>query len=184
MNRQNSTRAGLSGLVVACLVLGGIGTVQATVPTAAISAQGRYSVTDTTRKPGARCRYEGAAGTWYLQRMRVRAPTIYGASAQLRSVGYRLLLQRRKAQGWSTVQRGPLISGVADRDTAATLSDSSVARDVSVAPNEGRYRAALRLIWWDAHAHVASHAFVALKHHRRTYDASVGRACPGRAPIS
>ena len=176
-------RSGLLGIVLATLLLGANGVATATVPIGETGTHGTYSVTDRPAKPGARCRYEGTAGTWYLQRIHVPAPTIYGASALLRSVGYRLLLQRFTAQGWQTAQRGTLVSGVADKRTAATLTGSTVVRDVDAAPNWPRYRAALALIWWDAHAQVQGRVLLAIEHHRRTSDDSVGRACHGRVPI-
>jgi hypothetical protein len=176
-------RTARSALALVALLPGMPGVTQATVPISDVGTQGTYTVTDSPARPGARCRYEGTAGTWYLQRIRVRAPTIYGSSAQLRSVGYRLLLQRATTHGWKTVQRGTLISGVADKSTAATLTGSTVVRDLDVAPNWPRYRAALKLIWWDAHAQVQGRVLVAIEHHRRSSDGSVGRACHGRVPI-
>ena len=178
------TARSVLALVVLVAVMPGMpGVTQAAVPVSEVGTHGSYKVTDSPGRPGARCRYEGTAGTWYLQRIHVRAPTIYGSSAQLRSVGYRLLLQRGTAQGWRTVQRGTLISGVADKTTAATLNGSTVVRDVDAAPNWPRYRAALKLIWWDAHAQVEGRVLLAVEHHRRTSDDSIGRACRGRVPI-
>jgi hypothetical protein len=177
------TRSGLIGIVLATLLLGAQGVAQAAMPIGGSGAHGSYSIVDTSADPGTRCRYDGAAGTWYLQRIHVPAPTIFGASAQPRSVGYRLLLQQRTTHGWKTVQRGTLVSGVADTSTAATLTGSTVVRDPDVAPNWPRYRAALKLIWWDAHAQVQGTQLLAIEHHRRTFDGSVGLACPGRVPI-
>lgn len=181
--QRRTTRSALALVALVALLPGMPGVTQAAVPISDVGIHGTYKVTDSPARPGAWCRYEGTAGTWYLQRIRVPAPTIYGSSAQLRSVGYRLLLQRGTAHGWKTVQRGTLISGVADKSTAATLTGSTVVRDVDVAPNWPRYRAALKLIWWDAHAQVQGRVLVAMEHHRRSSDGSVGRACHGRVPI-
>jgi hypothetical protein len=180
---RRAARSALALVALATLLPGIPGVAQAAVPISSMGSYGTYKVTDSPATPGARCRYEGTAGTWYLQRIRVAAPTIFGSSAELQSVGYRLLLQRRTAHGWTTAQRGALISGVADRSTAATLPGSTVVRDVDVAPNWPSYRAAMQLIWWDAHAQVEGRVRLAIEHHRRTSDASVGRACPGRSPI-
>ena len=183
-NRRRSTRACLAMIVLATLISGPLEVARAVVPIGATGTHGEYSVTDTPATPGARCRYEGAAGTWYLSSMHVPAPTIYGTSAQLQSVGYRLLLQRGSAHGWQTVQRGTLVSGVADKSSAAALTGSTVARDVDVAPNWPRYRAVIRLTWWDANAQVEGRVVLAIEHHRRTSDRSVGPACRGRVPIA
>jgi len=180
---RRSARSAYLPIVVATLLSTTPGVTQAAVPVSEVGTHGAFKVTDSPARPGARCRYEGTAGTWYLQRIHVRAPTIYGSSARLRSVGYRLLLQRGTAHGWETVQRGTLISGVADQSTAATLNGSTVVRDVDAAPNWPRYRAALQLVWWDAHAQVEGRVLLAVEHHRRTSDASIGPACPGRSPI-
>lgn len=177
-------RASRSLIVLATLLLATQGVADASVPIREGGTHGAYRFTDTAVRPGASCRYEGTAGTWFLQRIHVRAPTIYGASAQLGSVGYRLLLQRRTAHGWRTAQRGTLISGVADRDTAATVTGSTVVRDVAIAPNWPRYRAALKLTWWDAQAQVQGRVLLAIEHHRRTSDDSIGPSCGGRVPIS
>ena len=179
---RSSLRIVLSLIVLAVFVVGTQGPALATTKVGQSGVHGKYHVADTKVKPGARCRYDGAAGTWYLQRIHVRAPTIYGTSAKHRSVGYRLLLQRRTAHGWKTLQRSTLISGVADKNTAATLTGATVVRDVDVAPNWPRYRAALKLVWWDAHAKVQGRVLLAIKHHRRSYDGSVTRVCPGRTP--
>lgn len=181
---RRAIRVGLSWLVLTTFLL--------SVPGVAVGAKlihqsgthGAYVVTDTSAKPGARCRYDGTAGTWYLNSMHVRAPIIYGTSRHARSVGYRQFLQRRTAHGWKTVQRGPLISGAATKKTAAALPGSTLVRDLAKAPNWPRYRAALKLIWWDAYANVKGRVILAMKHHRRSFDGSVGRTCHGRVPIT
>ena len=181
---RRSARAGLCMIILTALLSSTHAIAQAAVPISESGTHGTYDITDTLATPGARCRYEGTAGTWYLQGLHVRAPVIYGATAQLRSVGYRLLLQQRTADGWHTVQRGTLISGAADEGTAATLTGSTVVRDVDVAPNSARYRAALNLVWWDANAQVEGRVILAIENHRRTSDHEVTRTCQGRVPIA
>ena len=181
---RRTGRSTLLPAVLAAMILGPQGAAHAAVPIHETGTTGEYDVTDTLSDPGATCRYEGAAGSWYLHDIRVPAPTIYGSSSQLRSVGYRLLLQRRSADGWTTIQRGPLISGVASEDEAADITGSSVVRDPARAPNQGRYRAALRLIWWDANARVEGTVILAIENHRWDHDDSVGATCRGRLPIS
>jgi hypothetical protein len=141
---------------------------------------GASSVTDTVGSPGARCIYDGAAGTLYLQRVRSRAPTIYGMVAQDRSVGYRAWLQYRQGGSWHTAQKGPLISGVADSSHPADLPDSTIVRNPDVAPNGVKYRTVLKLIWWDAHANIVGTVKWVIEHHRHGYDGSVGPYCRGR----
>jgi hypothetical protein len=184
LSRRRTVRAGLVTIAFITLLSGAHAAALASVPIDSTGEHGEYSVTDTTDQPGATCRYEGTAGSWYLGRIHVPAPTVYGSTAEQRSVGYRLLLQRRTAQGWQTVQRGTLISGVADENTAATLTGSTIARDIEKAPNSGRYRAALNLIWWDANAQVDGRVVLAMEHHRRTSDQSVGPSCKARVPTA
>ena len=97
---RRSARAGLCMIILTALLSSTHAIAQAAVPISESGTHGTYDITDTLATPGARCRYEGTAGTWYLQGLHVRAPVIYGATAQLRSVGYRLLLQQRTADGW------------------------------------------------------------------------------------
>ena len=81
---RSSLRIVLSLIVLAVFVVGTQGPALATTKVGQSGAHGKYHVADTKVKPGARCRYDGAAGTWYLQRVHVRAPTIYGTSAKHR----------------------------------------------------------------------------------------------------
>lgn len=143
---------------------------------------GAWSITDTAGSPGVRCVYEGAAGSWYLQKVKVPAPTIYGTSSHLRSVGYRLLLQYKTASGWVTSQKGPLISGPASTSTAATLTGSNIVRNPGLSPNGRKYRVELKLIWYRANASVQGIAYVLVDHLRRGYDGSVGATCKGQVP--
>ena len=139
---------------------------------------------DLSGAPFARCRYEGAAGTWFLRHVRGRQVGILGTEATPQSVGYRLLLQQRTLDGWKTTQRGELISGVATNSSQALLPRSSILRNPNVSPNSARYRLAIKVIWFDATADVQGVEVAFANHHRRSFDGSVGRACRGRVPIA
>lgn len=185
MHAYSVSRIGraMLGIVMALLTV-----TSATGPAAGASvirshgSVGTWKIVDTRMIPGARCRYEGAAGSYFLQRLRVRRPVMYGSGPALRSVGYRMLLQRRTAAGWKTTQRSTLISGNASRSAPVTLPGSAVRRDPAKSPNRGRYRAVLRLLWWNRAAQVKGVVLVGIGHYQRSYG-SDGALCRGQVPI-
>jgi hypothetical protein len=144
---------------------------------------GDWSYDDNDAMPGARCRYEGAAGSWFLRSLRGRRVVIEGTESELRSVGYRLLLQRQTPNGWKTTQRGVLITGAASLSTLATLPRSRILRDPDESPNKGHYRLALKIIWYDAQADVQGVQVANIVRHFRTSDDSLGPSCRGRIPM-
>ena len=79
---RRAARSALVLIALSTLWPGMPGVAQAAVPIADVGSHGTYKITDSPARPGARCRYEGTAGTWYLQRIRVAAPTIFGSSAE------------------------------------------------------------------------------------------------------
>jgi hypothetical protein len=171
------------GLVIAIIGAFAASPASAATPLTSHGTVGDWSLTDTSTQPGGRCAYQGAAGTFYLDRIRVHGPTIYGTTSGLRSVGYRILLQHRTATGWKTTQRGKLISGAASLMQPVTLPASRVVRNPDKSPNTRRYRAVVKIIWWNQHARVQGVVKARLNHLRRSYDSSIGHACRARVPI-
>jgi hypothetical protein len=155
----------------------------AATPIASWGLVGQYAITDTNGAPGARCRYDSGAGSHYLGSIRSRVIAMWGNHSQLQTVGYRLLLQQRRPQGWVTVQVGPLKTALAEQDVGNGVAASKVVRDPGIAPNDARYRAALRLLWFNPRGGaVEGRVLVRIDHHRRTFDGSVRAQCRGRVP--
>jgi hypothetical protein len=142
-----------------------------------------WEANDDAVTPFARCRYEGAAGTFVLRKVRGREIGVLGTQSPPQSVAYRLLLQQRTLDGWKTTQRGELISGVTGA-LGAVLPASGIRRDPNVSPNSARYRLAFKIYWFDDTAQVVGFVFASATHHRRSYDGSDGHSCRGRVPIA
>jgi hypothetical protein len=154
---------------------------------------GHWEALDRPADPGARCRYifsgtgslpaPGAVGTLFLHRVSVGEITIQGTKPELRSVGYRLLLQRHTSHGWRTTQRGHVIMGEASRSSPAHLPGSRIDLDSEKSPEWGLYRAVLRVVWWDEAKHVQGVEVAAVEHHRRGFDRVVRPACRARFAV-
>jgi hypothetical protein len=142
-----------------------------------------WEANDDAVAPFARCRYEGAAGTFFLRKVRGREIGVLGTESPPQSVAYRLLLQQRTLDGWKTTQRGELISGVTG-SLGAVLPASRIRRDPNVSPNSARYRLAFKIYWFDDTAQVTGFVVASATHHRRSYDGSDGHSCRGRVPIA
>ena len=143
---------------------------------------GLWETADNDSTPGARCLYEGAAGSWFLRSLRGNSVGIYGTGSQPRSVGYRLLLQRQTPQGWKTTQRGTLITSAATQSSPALLPRSRIRRDPDKSPNTGHYRLALKIVWYDQQANVQGVEVAYVVRHRRSFDDSLGPSCRARVP--
>lgn len=166
-------------------ILGALLWVAPTSATVVIKTTGQvapWETADNDSRPGARCRYEGAAGSFFLRSIRGNSVGIVGTESQLRSVGYRLLLQRQTAKGWKTTQRGVLITGAASQSSPVLLPRSRILRDPDVSPNKGHYRLALKLTWFDEQANVQGIEVAYVVRHLRSTDDSLGPSCRGRIP--
>ena len=86
---RRSARSAYLPIVLATLLSTTPGVTQAAVPVSDVGTHGAYKVTDSPARPGARCRYEGTAGTWYLQR-------IHCASHR------RSMVRRHSSDRWAT----------------------------------------------------------------------------------
>jgi hypothetical protein len=141
-----------------------------------------WETADNDATPGARCLYEGAAGSWFLRSVRGNSVGIFGTESQPRSVGYRLLLQHQTPHGWKTTQRGTLITNSATQSSPALLPRSKIRRDPDKSPNKGHYRLALKVVWFDQQANVQGVEVAYVVRHRRSFDDSLGPSCRGQVP--
>ena len=62
------------------------------------------------------------------------------------------------------------------------LPRSRIRRDPDVSPNSGRYRLALKVVWYDQHANVQGVEVAYVQRHLRSFDDSVGPSCRGQVP--
>ena len=153
----------------------------AVTPIGESGTTGAYAIVDTSGSPQARCGYDSGAGSHYLGWIRSRSFAMYGLRDELQQVGYRILLQRRKPAGWKTVAAGPLRTAMADKDVGTGVAASKVLRDPATQPNDARYRAVLRLLWFDTwDDSVEGRLLLRVDHHRRSFNGSQGRACRGQ----
>ena len=112
----------------------------------------------------------------FLRSIRGNAVGIEGIETELRSVGYRLLLQHATAHGWRTTQRGTLVTSAASQTHTAVLHKSRVLRDPDASPNTGRYRLATKVVWYDGSAHVqGTQTACNIENHSRSTNGSVVR---------
>jgi hypothetical protein len=176
------SRAAIALLFAILWAVGSVVPASAVVVTRSTGDVGSWETADTNSTPGARCRYEGAAGSFFLRSIRGNSVGIFGTESQERSVGYRLLLQHHTSHGWTTTQRGTLITGAATQSSPALLPRSRIRRDPDVSPNSGRYRLALKVVWYDQHANVQGVEVGYIQRHRRSFDDSVGASCRGQVP--
>jgi len=143
---------------------------------------GRYRFVDTIESPGARCVYEGAAGSQNFEHARVKAPSVYWPTADAfaqGTVGWTLKLQHWDGDEWDTVKTTSEARGHATRTTPAPL----VTRNVYwAAPHTRKYRVLVKIRWMTPDAETIGSVLVRIDHFRRTYDGSVGPDCKAVVP--
>ena len=174
------SRAAIAALAAVLWAVASVVPASAFVVIRSTGDVGSWTTADSNSTPGARCRYEGAAGSFFLRAVRGNSVSISGTQSQDRSVGYRLLLQQKTLDGWKTVQRGVLITESATQSSPALLPRSRIRRDPDVSPNSGRYRLALKVIWFDQHANVQGVVVAHIQRHLRSFDDSLGSSCRGQ----
>jgi hypothetical protein len=175
-------RASIASVIAVLCALVPVAPTSAVVPIKSTGETAPWETADNDAQPGARCRYEGAAGSFFLRSVRGNAVGVFGTESQLRSVGYRLLLQKQTAHGWKTTQRGELITSAASQSSPALLHRSRIRRDPERSPNKGHYRLAMKVVWFDAQADVEGVEVAYVVRHRRSFDDSLGPSCRGRLP--
>jgi hypothetical protein len=184
---RSSARRLARGATLALLVLSSLALLTplsasaATVLSTSGSA-GHYSFTDSVGSPGARCIYQGAAGSQNFDRMKVNAPTIYWPSANAfpnGTVGWRIRLQHFNAGTWTTVRQSKEYRGFATKTVAASLGDRVIAY---APPHTQKYRAVVVVRWMTPDAETIGSATVLIDHYRRGYDGSVGPSCKAVVP--
>ena len=82
------SRAAIALLVAVLWAVGSVVPASAVVVTRSTGVIGSWETADTNSTPGARCRYEGAAGSFFLRSIRGNSVGIFGTESQERSVGY------------------------------------------------------------------------------------------------
>ena len=181
MTRSSSWRLGrgaaASLVLLAGLMLSG-GQALAATQLSHSGHRGHYSFTDTVGSPGARCVYQGAAGSQNFDHARVKAPKVYwptsGVPASSGTVGWRLKLQHWDGHEWDTVRTTSEVRNWATTTTPAPFSSRSV---LWAAPHDRKYRVLVKIRWLTPDADPIGSATVRIDHYRRTYDDSVGSAC-------
>lgn len=140
---------------------------------------GQWAMTDRAAEPGAKCSYDGGGtlGSIYLTSIKMRhGVQLRGRHTQLRSVGYRPILQHRVGGTWVTAAKGTLLTGQASLAHWASLPKSSV--KVPVTSDPGRFRLVLRLIWYRADASIEGTRRVVIDDYVRR-SGGVGSSCAG-----
>ena len=122
------SRAAIVLLVAVLWAVGSVVPASAVVVTRSTGVTGSWQTADNDAKPGARCRYEGAAGSFFLRSIGGNSVRVFGTESQQQSVGYRLLLQKQTAHGWKTTQRGVLLTNSATQSNSALLPRSRIRR--------------------------------------------------------
>ena len=176
------SRSAIAMLVAVLWSAAAVAPASAVQPIRSTGEVAPWETADSDANPGARCRYEGAAGSWFLRSLRGNSVGIYGTGSELSSVGYRLLLQRQTPTGWKTTQKGELITGAASQSSPDLLPRSRIPRDPDKSPNRGHYRLAYKVIWYDLQANVQGVEVAYVVRHRRSFDDSLGPSCRGRVP--
>ena len=184
---RSSARRLARGATLALLVLSSLAVLSPLSASAATvlsttGSAGHYSFTDTAGSPGARCIYQGAAGSQNFDRMTVTAPTIYWPSGDAfpnGTVGWRIRLQHYNAGVWTTVRHTAEFRNTATKTVPAVLSN----RTISWAPpHNQKYRAVVVVRWMTPDATTIGSALVRIDHYRHGYDGTVGSSCKAVVP--
>ena len=176
---------GLSLAVIAgaCIALSG-GTALAAQVVGETGSHGHYSFTDSVAHPGATCSYEGAAGTFHFNGLRVRPPTMYYPDRSSTnphehgSVAWQVKIQHRQGGVWATVKTGALISSVAYENQAAMFASKFVSWP---GPDSTKYRALVTLTWYNHDASIYGTVSAVIEHYRDAHGNPAG-ACKGSTP--
>jgi hypothetical protein len=176
-------RGGMLAIAVAVAVILSGGDVFAAHTLSHSGTTGHYVFQDTNSHPGAKCFYEGAAGHWEFNHMRVTPPNVFWPNSSAfdsGSVAIKVKLQHWDGSVWTTVSKST--------QTVATATKTSPARFpykivTWAPPHNHKYRALVRIRWLTPDADVIGQAVVALDHYRIGYDGSVDSACRAEVPI-
>ena len=188
MTRSTSWRLGrgaaVSLVLLASLALNG-GPALAATQVHRSGHIAHYSFTDTVGSPGARCNYQGAAGSQNFDTARVKAPRIYWRSSPAfgstgsGTVGWRIKLQHWDGHEWDTVRTTSEVRNLATTTTPAPFTARKVAW---AAPHDRKYRVLVKIRWLTPDDEVIGSVVVRIDHYRRSYDDSVGSACKAVVP--
>lgn len=127
---------------------------------------GAWVYPESIGDPGAVCLYGGAAGTAYLERIRMGSRVrIRGVTASLRSVAYRPIVQQLVAGTWRSVRYGIRHTAYATTAGYAAIDPGAIIVPVGPGHDSASYRLALRLIWYNADASILGTRTVAVTWH-------------------
>lgn len=185
---RRAVRGGSLAAVAAALSLTLVGTeALAWHVVGATGSAGHYSFHDTAGSPGAKCIYGPAAGTWYFDHVRVKAPVVYwpdqnsGNPDEHGTVGWRIKIQNWQNGVWVTTDTGPQSFAIAHENSAAPFGFKILYKEP---PPGGKYRVQAIVSWYHGNGTLMGRRWVVLDNYRRSYDSSIGAACPGRHRIN
>jgi len=180
----------LAILVTIALALGG-GEALAAHQVGHVGSTGRFSFTDTAAAPGARCVYTGAAGTWEFDHATVKAPLVFWplrSSSNSGMVGWRLKLQHLSGGVWSNVLTTGITKTTATKHVSAMFGSRTITW-MPPAPNSGKFRVEVALIWFHPNGTVMGRTLVVIDHYRHkdianTTISPVSSVCRATFPIA
>lgn len=145
---------------------------------------GSVAFNDGVSNPGARCSYQGAAGTLYFSGVKVKGPQVQWPDqvadvAEHGWVAFRIRIDHFNGVDWSVVKTSaPTKTKVWD-DHYTQLAAKSLSWG---GPNNHQYRASVTLKFIKPNGTTIGRATYVIDNHRRGYDNSVGAGCVGRHP--
>ena len=168
----------------ACIALSG-GSAMAAHVVGHTGGHGVYSFNDTAGHPSVDCSYEGAAGTYYFNGVKVQPPTVFYPDRSASnphehgSVAWQVRIQHLHAGVWTTVKTGALISTIAFENAAAMFSPKVVHWPGPL--SSGWFRVLETLTWYNHDASVYGTVTAVLQHYTNAYDEPAG-SCKGNTP--
>lgn len=145
---------------------------------------GHVAFSDSASAPGARCSYQGAAGTLFFSGVSVKGPKVTwpdqnGSVVEHGWVSFRIQIQHFDGSTWSVVKHSAPTKRKAFDNSWTQFSAKSLSWG---GPNNHVYRAGVTLKFINTDGSTKGRATYIIDNHRRLYDNSVGSACVGRHP--
>jgi len=146
---------------------------------------GNTQFKDTPSKPGATCTYEGAAGTFYFNGMKLRAikvgyPDQNDHHYDVGKVGYKIQLQHQSGSGpWTNMVTSPEVKLTANDETWVKFPARTQNWNGPTAMG-GKWRAEVILPWYDYDNSVMGTGYWTIDNYEHDYNGSVGSVCKGK----